>query len=65
MVFAIASGSVVVDKEGRYTVLSLWSLDLAIGEMRRPSGACRSIDSGDVGWWVISKDRVDRVGGVV
>jgi hypothetical protein len=40
--------------------------------MRRPSGACRSTESRDLGWFVISKDPVgttsksgfDGVGGV-
>ena len=50
IVFVLASGSVVVDSERWYIVLSLWSLYLVIGEMRRSSEACRSTDSGDVVW---------------
>ena len=50
MMSAMAFGSVVVDSEELFIMLSLlWSMDLRIGEMRRPSGACRRTNSRDVG----------------
>ncbi len=55
IVFAIASGSVCVDSCGRYIFESLVSLAFDIEEIRRPSGACISTKSREVGWEVISK----------
>ena len=57
---AIASGSVVVDYCGRYIIASLFSLAFRIGEMRRPSGACNSSESKEVGWEVITNDPVEQ-----
>ncbi len=53
--------SVVVGSGGRYINLSLCSRGLVISDTRRPSGACRSANSGFVGWYVISKDPVGKV----
>ena len=53
---AIASWSVVVDSWVRYIIVSLWSIDFRIGEMRRPSGAWSSTESRDEGREVITKD---------
>ena len=58
---AIASGSVVVDSCGRYILLNFFSLAFRIGEMRRPSGAWSSTESGEVGWEVITNDPVGTV----
>ena len=55
MVLAIASGSVCVDSCGRYIFVSLVSLAFDIEEIRRPSGACISTKSREVGWEVTSK----------
>ncbi len=38
----------------RYMFVSLFSLALVMGEMSRPSGACSSTESCEVGWLVIS-----------
>ena len=55
MTLAIASGSVCTDACGRYIFASLVSLAFDIEEIRRPSGACRSTNSREVGWEVTSK----------
>ncbi len=52
---ALASGSVCVDSCGRYIFASLVSLALATEEIRRPSGACISTMSREVGREVTSK----------
>ena len=55
---AIAFGSVFVDSCGRYIIVSLFSLDFRIGEMRRPYGAWSSTESKKVGREVITNDPV-------
>ncbi len=65
MVFAIASGSVCVDSCGRYIFASLVSLAFGIEEIRRPSGACRSTNSREVGWEVTSKAPVGIASGLM
>ncbi len=52
--WAIASERVVVETYGRYIFMSLCSVAVLMGEMSRPSGACSSTKSSEVGWWVIS-----------
>ncbi len=56
----LTSWSVVVGSEGLYSILSFWSLGLAVGEIKRAFGACRSTDSGDMGCWEILKEPVGR-----
>ena len=58
MAFAIASGSVCAGACGRYSLASLVSLAFDIGEISRPSGACISTESKEVGWEVTSNDPV-------
>ncbi len=58
-VLAIASGSVCVDSCGRCIFASLVSLAFDIEEIRRPSGACISTKSMEVGWEVTSKAPVE------
>ena len=49
-----ASDKVVVDSCGWYMFVSFCNLALRIREMRRPSGACSSTESKEVGLEVIS-----------
>jgi hypothetical protein len=58
MTSANASGKVVLDSCGCYMFVSLCSLALRIGDMRRPFGAWSSTESKEVGWRVISNSPV-------
>ncbi len=61
MVWASASGRVVVEACGRYMFVSLFSLAFVMGEMSRPSRACSSTESCEVGWLVITNAPVGTV----
>jgi hypothetical protein len=54
MTSANACGKVALDSCGWYMFVSLCSLALRLGEIKRPSGACSSTESKEVGWDVIS-----------
>ena len=56
-----STGKVDVVPCGWYMLESLRSLALVIVEMRRPSGACSSAKSKEVGWEVISNAPVGTV----